>query len=64
MKLKVQFRTISMDRWASLEHKIRYKKDVQVPNGISEELKECAEAAAILDNKMETIQKRISGKNG
>ncbi len=63
MKVEVQFRTISMDWWASLEHKIRYKKDVQVPNGISEELKECAEAAAILDNKMETIQKRISSKN-
>lgn len=63
MKVEVQFRTISMDWWASLEHKIRYKKDVQVPNGIVEELKECAEAAAILDNKMETIQKRISGKN-
>lgn len=63
MKVEVQFRTISMDWWASLEHKIRYKKDVQIPNGIVEELKECAEAAAILDNKMETIQKRISGKN-
>ena len=64
MKVEVQFRTISMDWWASLEHKIRYKKDVQVPNDIVSELKECAEAAAILDNKMETIQKRISGKNG
>ena len=41
MKVEVQFRTISMDWWASLEHKIRYKKDVQIPNGIVEELKEC-----------------------
>lgn len=62
MKVEVQFRTISMDWWASLEHKIRYKKDIQVPNGIAEELKECAEAAAILDNRMEQIQKKITLK--
>ena len=62
MKVEVQFRTISMDWWASLEHKIRYKKDIQVPSGIAEELKECAEAAAILDNRMEQIQKKISLK--
>ncbi len=62
MKVEVQFRTISMDWWASLEHKIRYKKDVQVPNGIAEELKECAEAAAILDNRMEQIQAKITNK--
>ena len=59
MKVEVQFRTISMDWWASLEHKIRYKKDIQVPNGVAEELKECAESAALLDNKMEQIQKKI-----
>ena len=59
MKVEVQFRTISMDWWASLEHKIRYKKDVKVPKDIAEELRECAEAAAILDNRMEQIQKKI-----
>ena len=59
MKVEVQFRTISMDWWASLEHKIRYKKDVQVPNGVAEELKECAEAAAVLDARMEQIQKKL-----
>lgn len=63
MKVEVQFRTISMDWWASLEHKIRYKKDVQVPNGIAEELKECAEAAVILDNRMEQIQAKITDKD-
>lgn len=61
MKVEVQFRTISMDWWASLEHKIRYKKDVIVPKNVALELKECAEAAAILDNRMEQIQKRIAG---
>ena len=59
MKVEVQFRTISMDWWASLEHKIRYKKDVNVSKEITEELRECAEAAAILDNRMERIQKKI-----
>ena len=58
MKVEVQIRTMSMDWWASLEHKIRYKKDV--PEGLSEklaeELKECAEAAAMLDRKMLRIQ--------
>ena len=59
MKVEVQFRTISMDWWASLEHKIRYKKDVVVPSDVATELRECAEAAAILDNRMERLQKRI-----
>lgn len=60
MKVEVQFRTISMDWWASLEHKIRYKKDVSVPEDMAEELKKCADAAAILDDRMEKIQKRIT----
>ena len=59
MKVEVQFRTISMDWWASLEHKIRYKKDVDVSTEITEELRECAESAAMLDNRMEQIQKKI-----
>ena len=63
MKVEVQLRTISMDWWASLEHKFRYKKDVVVPKEIELELKECAEAAAILDRKMESIQKKIPIRN-
>lgn len=62
MKVEVQFRTISMDWWASLEHKIRYKKEVEIPSGVATELKECAEAAAILDNRMQSIQKHIYGR--
>ncbi len=56
MKVEIQFRTISMDCWASLEHKIRYKKDVSVTPKIAEELYECAEMAAALDRRMEEIQ--------
>ncbi len=60
MKVEVQFRTISMDWWASLEHKIRYKKEVQIPDGVVDELKVCAEAASALDNRMEKIQQKIA----
>ena len=59
MRVEVQLRTISMDWWASLEHKIRYKKDVVVPEELNLELKECAESAAVLDARMESIQKKI-----
>ena len=60
MKVEVQFRTISMDWWASLEHKIRYKKDVAVSEEMAAELRDCAESAAVLDARMEAIQKRIN----
>ena len=59
MRVEVQFRTISMDWWASLEHKIRYKKNLNIPEEISSELYECARAAAYLDKRMEQIQKYI-----
>ena len=42
MKVEVQFRTISMDFWASLEHKIRYKKELPVNEEVENELYECA----------------------
>lgn len=59
MKVEVQLRTISMDWWASLEHKIRYKKDVLVTEFIEKELRECAEAAAELDRRMENLSESI-----
>ena len=62
MKVEVQFRTISMDWWASLEHKIRYKKDIVVEESVANELRTCAETAAALDMRMEQLQKYISAK--
>ena len=59
MRVEVQFRTMSMDWWASLEHKIRYKKNLVIPQNIVDELYECARAASYLDNMMEGIQKYI-----
>ena len=55
----MQFLTISMDWWASLEHKIRYKKDVEITDEIAGELLECAEMGAKLDARMEQIQRRV-----
>ena len=57
MMVEVQFRTISMDCWASLEHKIRYKKDIPDPAEIDRELLACAEMSAALDERMEKIHK-------
>ena len=57
MKVEVQFRTISMDFWASLEHKIRYKKELPVIEEVEKELSECAIVSAELENRMERIQK-------
>ena len=55
MKVEVQLRTIAMDWWASLEHKITYKKDLALPEEAYRQLTACAEAAAALDNRMESI---------
>ncbi len=59
MKAEVQFRTISMDWWASTEHKIRYKKEISDDDNINRELAECAGLAADLDRRMEEIQHSV-----
>lgn len=61
MKVEVQFRTISMDWWASLEHKISYKKDMpdDIRKEITQELLECATLGASLDERMEKIQQQV-----
>lgn len=57
--IEVQIRTIAMDFWASLEHKIYYKKGRIVPKSVMDSLTECAELAALLDRKMENIKHEI-----
>ncbi|MBR5091733.1 MAG: GTP pyrophosphokinase family protein [Ruminiclostridium sp.] len=59
MKAEVQFRTIAMDFWASLEHKLRYKHNVKNPAEISAKLKECAEGINDLDYRMQEIRNQI-----
>lgn len=58
MKVEVQLRTIAMDFWASLEHKLKYKKNLEIRQ-LTQDLKECADESAILDAKMDAIRKRI-----
>ena len=62
MRVEVQFRTIAMDFWASLEHKMRYKKDIENANDIALELKMCAEAINVIDYRMQDIRNRIEKK--
>ena len=59
--VEVQFRTIAMDFWASLEHKIYYKYDGAVPDGLLAELQDAAATAAELDARMERLHAEVHG---
>lgn len=63
MKVEVQLRTIAMEFWANLEHKLRYKKELPEDKllNISAELSECAEMSAFLDRKMQNVRDTIDG---
>lgn len=59
MKVEVQFRTIAMDFWASVEHKLKYKKNIRNPQEIAEQLKHCADTIADVDFRMQEIRHHI-----
>lgn len=61
VKVEVQIRTIAMDFWASLEHKLNYKKDIspEAQTKLKAELLECAEISAELDLKMQRIRSNL-----
>lgn len=59
VKVEVQFRTIAMDFWASVDHKLRYKKDVENEAEIVEKLRECASTISALDDEMQRIRTMI-----
>ena len=63
MKVEVQLRTIAMEFWANLEHRLRYKKnlDESVVTQTAEELMQCAEVSTMLDEKMQRIRDIIEG---
>lgn len=65
MKVEIQLRTIAMDFWASLEHRMRYKKniDCDVAEQIADELSSCAENSALLDIRMEKVKDAIESMN-
>jgi putative GTP pyrophosphokinase len=62
VKVEVQLRTIAMDNWASLEHKLRYKKNLpkEQLKQLSVELSECAKMSAELDYKMQSIHDKMA----
>ena len=62
--VEVQFRTIAMDFWASLDHKMRYKKELSSEEVeiLQEELYDCARQSAALDERMQGIRDRIANK--
>ena len=62
--VEVQFRTIAMDFWASLEHKIYYKYDRHVPAALLASLKEAADSAAELDSRMARLHSEVHGDRG
>ena len=55
VKVEIQIRTIAMDFWASLEHKIKYKYSEELPKNVQKELKECSKMANKLDRKMSKL---------
>ena len=64
MRVEVQLRTIAMDFWASLEHKLRYKKDIPAEHAeeIADQLRTCADTVAKTDQQMLLIRRQIEGK--
>ena len=59
-RVEIQIRTIAMDFWASLEHKIYYKFEGHAPEYISQELRDCAQIVAELDLKMLQLNEEIT----
>ena len=59
IKAEVQFRTIAMDFWASLEHKLKYKKHVDNTDEIVGQLRACADSIELLDYQMQEIRNKI-----
>ncbi|MCI8980919.1 MAG: response regulator [Hungatella sp.] len=62
MKVEVQLRTIAMDFWASLEHKLKYKKNVDKTGAIEARLKACADSIEALDYQMQEIRDQIDSE--
>lgn len=65
MKVEVQLRTIAMDFWASLEHRLRYKKNLssELSEKLYNDLKTCAETSCDLDTRMGKIKNLIEESN-
>lgn len=60
VKVEVQLRTISMDFWASIEHELRYKQSICFPPALDQEILECADLSAELDERMARLHKNLT----
>lgn len=60
MRVEVQIRTVAMDFWASLEHRMKYKQDIENAEEVIKELKDCADTIAATDAKMIEIRDKIT----
>ena len=58
-KVEIQIRSVAMDFWASLEHKIAYKFEGNAPENLLMELKDCADMVDMLDKKMFSLNEAI-----
>lgn len=64
MRVEVQIRTLAMDFWASLDHQLKYKKDLGMESDeIGEELRQCAEMIADTDKRMLEIRRKLETQN-
>lgn len=63
VQVEVQLRTIAMEFWASLEHKLRYKKDIdpELLKATADALLQCAQLSSKLDSKMQNVRHMIDG---
>jgi GTP pyrophosphokinase len=59
MRVEIQIRTVAMDFWASLEHQLKYKKDLEGAEKIEDELRKCADVIAQTDLGMMNIRNQI-----
>ena len=63
VEAEIQIRTIAMDFWASLDHKIRYKFPSEIPDEVKEEMFNCSLDIRMLDNKMENLSQVMKKYN-
>ncbi len=63
VEAEIQIRTIAMDFWASLDHKIRYKFPSEIPDEVKEEMFNCSLDIRLLDNKMENLSQVMKKYN-
>ena len=59
VKVEIQIRTVAMDFWASLEHKIKYKFEGKAPEHVKTELVECSRMVSELDQRMQELNEEI-----